>query len=343
MCARRSDPLDVVEAAYRTTGTQSAWLRGLVTAAHPLLDRGCGVTAYLVNVRDGVPARASSPATIGSPRGWRRAFDAIGNPKGLDPERRVAFRNDPTVQTFSAMLGGTLFATLSETLENVCHPLGMYDWLGMKAMDPGGFGCVLTAPLPRVMSLSPSFTRRWARVAAHVTAGFRLRRALRGAARGASDASVDADAILGPRFELQHATGAARSREARAMLREAAVAIDRARSKLRRAAPDEALSLWRGLVDARWSLVDHFERDGRRYIVARQNAPTAHPCLPLTERERVVVGLAALGHASKLIAYELGLSESAVSACLARAAKKLGARSRAELVTSFASFRGRGE
>jgi DNA-binding NarL/FixJ family response regulator len=59
----------------------------------------------------------------------------------------------------------------------------------------------------------------------------------------------------------------------------------------------------------------------------------------LSARERQVLAFAALGHANKLIAYELGLPESTVSSALRSIARKLGARSRLELVRMFASRR----
>ncbi len=65
-----------------------------------------------------------------------------------------------------------------------------------------------------------------------------------------------------------HAEGAAKHRDARAFLRHAALATERARGALRNADPDQALQLWRGLVDGRWSLIEQFSSDGRRFLVA---------------------------------------------------------------------------
>ena len=53
----------------------------------------------------------------------------------------------------------------------------------------------------------------------------------------------------------------------------------------------------------------------------------------LSERERQVVGYAKLGHHDKLIAYELGISHSLVRVLLGRAASKLGASTRDELIS----------
>jgi DNA-binding NarL/FixJ family response regulator len=84
-------------------------------------------------------------------------------------------------------------------------------------------------------------------------------------------------------------------------------------------------------VAGRWTLLDHFDRDGRRYLLAHRNDPDAPDPRALTLRERQVVGYVALGQSNKLIAYELGLSASTVGVLLKTAAAKLGARSRTEL------------
>jgi DNA-binding NarL/FixJ family response regulator len=92
---------------------------------------------------------------------------------------------------------------------------------------------------------------------------------------------------------------------------------------LRRRDPLEAVEVWRGLVAGLWSLVDHYDTDGRRYLVAHRNDPTTPDPRGLTERERQVVAYADLGQSNKLIAYQLGLSVSTVAVLLARAREKL--------------------
>jgi DNA-binding CsgD family transcriptional regulator len=115
--------------------------------------------------------------------------------------------------------------------------------------------------------------------------------------------------------------GAAEPRTAREALREALVRIDQARSVSDDA--NESVELWRGLVAGRWSIVEHFERDGRRYYLAHKNDPELAPERTLTQRERQVLGYAELGHSNKLTAYALGLSSSSVSTHLTRARRKL--------------------
>ena len=109
--------------------------------------------------------------------------------------------------------------------------------------------------------------------------------------------------------KLVHAEEPAKSAAARELLHQSAVALRRAKGRLRLDAPDRALAEWKGLVAARWTLVDHFESDGQRYVLARRNDVPVRGFGALTERERQVVSYAALGHSSKLIAYELGIAD----------------------------------
>jgi DNA-binding NarL/FixJ family response regulator len=152
------------------------------------------------------------------------------------------------------------------------------------------------------------------------------------------------EAIFTSSGEVVHAEGAARSKDARATLRQAVVAQETARGKLRKKDSVAALNLWRGLVEGRWSLLDHFDSDGKRFVVARRNAPELIDPRALSMREREVVSLAAMGHSNKQIGYALGLPLSTVATHLTSAQKKLRVANRAELarfhaVTSSAAQR----
>ncbi|MBI5481662.1 MAG: helix-turn-helix transcriptional regulator [Deltaproteobacteria bacterium] len=105
-----------------------------------------------------------------------------------------------------------------------------------------------------------------------------------------------------------------------------------------RGAPADGVAAWRALVAGRWSLVDHFDHDGRRFLVARRNDPRVRAPVALTLRERQVAGYACLGHSNKLIAYELGLSPTTIATHLERAARKLGVASRPELIRACAEL-----
>jgi len=126
-----------------------------------------------------------------------------------------------------------------------------------------------------------------------------------------------------PDGRLEHAEEAAQADPCRAALRRAVLALDRARGPLRRRDPERAMALWQAMVAGRWSLLDHFDSDGRRFVVAHRNDAGVPDMRGLSWRERQVAAHAALGHSNKVIAYELGLSASSVSEHLASARAKL--------------------
>jgi len=191
---------------------------------------------------------------------------------------------------------------------------------------------LLGAPLPKLTRLRPAERRAMSHVAAHIAAGYRLRRAFERRPLSVDDDRVAA--VLSASGDIQHATAEAKPALHRQRLREQAFAIDHARSK-RCADPHEALALWKALIAGRWSLVDRFDSDGRRYFVAIKNDPDVTHPRALTPRERQVAGFAALGLQNKLIAYELDISSAAVSLHLRSALVKLGLAGRAELAARF--------
>jgi DNA-binding NarL/FixJ family response regulator len=94
---------------------------------------------------------------------------------------------------------------------------------------------------------------------------------------------------------------------------------------------DETAELWRDIAAGACAVHGRVERDGSEYLLVR-----AHPrSEPLTARERQVTALAAAGLANKAIAHELELGVSTVSVYLMRAAEKLAASTRVELIEAW--------
>jgi DNA-binding CsgD family transcriptional regulator len=193
-------------------------------------------------------------------------------------------------------------------------------------VDPSGIGCALTFVEETSTSLTRETRRALERISAHLGSARRLRGAV-----GTAPVVDEADAVLSAEGVVLHAGREARAPEARHALREAARRVDRARCASKLVAPGDALGLWRALVDGRWSLVERFDSDGRRMFVAHRNDPSVRPATALSENERKVVALLALGHSVKLCGYELGFAQSTVSGLARSAMNILGVRSRAEL------------
>jgi DNA-binding CsgD family transcriptional regulator len=322
----RPDIIGVVEQAYTLGGSDQEWLQAVVDRTRPLLDHGLGVYAELY---EALPGRPVDPRVLVK-AGTSPPLDATVPPLIVAAPPEIVertFRGFSGCATVSEL---TLGAALDENpiWRELAHPHGMHDALCVNIIgDPRVRGCSMQIPLPRIGRAPAALRHTWARMAAHLGAGLRLRYGV-----GQASALDGAEAILAPSGRLEHAEDAARSTEARERLCAAAVRIDRARGRLRRSDPGEALQLWDGLVAGRWSLVDHFERSGRRYLVARRNDPGVEDPRALSQRERQVVWYASLGHSNKLIGYELGLPSSTVATHLTRAGQKLRTGSRLELI-----------
>jgi DNA-binding CsgD family transcriptional regulator len=325
--------IDFTEAAYGLDANSEDWLPKLLRAGAPLLDRGLGVFALTCH----------RPSEMGP-----LIIDRLHMQSGPSDllERVVRLRAELDMQLLWALSRPSVPKTLSEAAADEQDPTAFSqimhyfdfakDGLGVSAFDPEGWGVYLIAPLPGVTRLTEKSRERWQMLAAHFGTGYRLRRAVVEANRTASTPEAfpyGAEAVIDPAcFRVSDATGKAKSRGALSALRSAAVQIDRARGRLRERDPEEALELWKALVRGRWSAVDWFDSDGRRFVLAVPNAPSVTDPRGLTERETQVTAYALFGLSNKLIGYNLGLSKGHVSALMGSAMRKLGVSTRVQLV-----------
>jgi len=331
-----SPVIDLAEAAYDLGVEESRWLPRVMEAGLPILDRGLGVFG-------GVFTRPLDGGAVA----LHQLHVAAGTADFAARQARVAADCPPEVQQACTRPGicmtlseaaGEKYASAVESWTR--HHEGSKDALGLSAVDPDGQGAMIAVPLAKRTRLRGSERERWQMIGAHLAAGYRLRRSLQKLELEDRKGSLplDADAVLDPRrFELKDARGEAQARTAREALRQAAVLVDQARGKMRTSEPIEALEIWTSLIDGRWSLVDWFDSDERRFVIALRNPPGLRDPRGLTRREAQVATFAALGESGKLIAYRLGVSQPRVSALLRRAMRKLGARTRSELTEKLRS------
>ena len=140
-------------------------------------------------------------------------------------------------------------------------------------------------------------------------------------------------------FRVADARGKAKSRPALAALRQAAQQADLARGRLRKSDPGKALGMWTALVRGRWSTVDWFDSDGRRYVLGIPNPPGITDPRGLTEREMQVLSYVFFGLTNKMVGYHLGISKGRVSTLLSSAMRKMGVETRAQLIKKLQDFR----
>lgn len=323
-----ADEVGLVEAAYRIDGTETQWLEGLAEVATPLLGGELGVMACTFVIALG-QVQVEKLICLGGPTGLTAAITSL-------------FRDAPGIMSVS--FGAGPCTTVSEAVgaagmeaqsaSQRMFDLGIRDAVGVLGIDPNGHGVTLAAYRPNYTILSRRMVSRWSRVASHLAAGFRVRRGLAAAEAARANPIPGCEAILTPNGHLSHAEDPAKN--AQEMLARAVVAIDRARTvKVRSADPDGALDAWKGLVAGRWSLVEHFDSDGKRFLVARKNDPHVDEPARITLRERQVLSARARGLPLKLIAYDLGLSVATASRTLQSGMSKLGLVRQADLPTLF--------
>jgi len=324
------DPISLVERAYDFTSDDDAWLVSITAAARPLLEArgGRGVLAMMI---DDARATPQDPAVLaltqdGLPEEVLPAFAGMLG-AGLSPEAVRRLRASGPASTASQALGDLFDA--EGGLGGLLKTVGLGDNYWISSRDPGAVACVLMSPTTERERFSDADASLWGRIAAHVATARRLRH------REPLSTPADGDAVLDPDGKIHHAAGDAQEPDSRDALRAAALGIIRARGGAR-SDPGEALDLWVALVSGRWSLVDRFDNDGRRFLIARRNEPQVTLKHGLTAPEQQVAALAGLGHSNKLIAYQLGQPITTVASTLTRVLGKLGLTERAQLVELFA-------
>lgn len=325
MSMRRRDMVKVVEAAYRLELDEGEWLQGLADLFATMHGGAQGVMVYVHDATDlsngvRIPAYALNGLDDSFAQGTR-----LHNAKTPISQGREVYRSGVVCSTVSEIL-----APLGrKPLEQESFALGVdsidsdiQDAWGLSASNPGGRGVSLAAPLYEITKLSDSLRELWGLVGVHLATAYRLR---------SRDTSEQPAAVLDPDGRVRHAEGEATDADVRRSLAEATRNVERARSQKLRHHADEALPMWRGLVEGRWSLVDREDTDGRRFVVAQRNDLDATEPPSLTQIERQVVLYAAQGESNARIAYWLGLDSTRVARELSRALNKLGVDSRDQL------------
>jgi DNA-binding CsgD family transcriptional regulator len=324
---RGGDPIGLVEAAYRWTPDTASWLDGLVEASQAY-DVGGGVAAYTISItREKRASEArGSEAALKSAMQMRRATEKF-------PLAIAKLAYAPTEHVGNV---GFRLARLSRESGVDLQPItkSLPPAWALLAGDPERESLALVFPRAgTVGSVDEAFPHRdrkhLGHVGAHIGAALRLRALLQ------PSTTEHADAVLAPDGAVLHARGDTKEKDVRTSLARAVMRSERARGKMRRSDPDEAIKQWTALVQGRWTLVDTIETDGKRFVLARANPVHARDPIALTTEESAVAWLAACGHSYKYIAYELGFTLGVTTSRLRSAMKKLRVKSRSELLAKI--------
>ncbi len=331
MRQRFKDWISLIEAGYELAGTDQQWLERLRDKADPLLGRGMWPTMMTYRY---TPTRVDIELTATN-----------------GPGKMIEWAQESTLQTKkavdlmyrSSIPVGTLSEVVYSRMPELRHvprktSLGVVsDALAIKAHCGSGRAILLWAGFMRNTCATTKEHSCWPRVISHLAAGLRLRSVAGHMSLDTLDqGSNPVEAILDPNGNLLHVSDRINCKNSYSSLRTAVRGIERIRQGWDRDNPERTLPLWQGLVEGRWSLVDRFDSDGKRFVIAVKNDPVHKDPRGLTVRERQVAEYVGIGYGNKEISYSLGISPNAVSNCITRILFKLGLHRRVELAAFFA-------
>ncbi len=314
----------MLRACYAFDDDLEGWASRVHAALAPALDLGQGTLAAVVTfpekgIRIGAVQRLGGAARLHQAVMRLSAF--------LAPERlRESFFNGRVLGSSSGHYADDELAAMRARARGARSR----DAAGWCVNDGVDHGLLIVAPSTTALQLPAQPSPVVRALGQHVSTGLRLQRAVSGAAL--DDPTVEA--IFDGKGTVQHVAGLARSPSHRARLQQ---------EVLRRAAAPElgasgaepvsngGAEAWQAVVAGRWSLVDRFDTDSRRFVLAYRNPPGVLDPRRLTPREEHVATLAALGRSNKEIGDSLGISDSTVATQLSAALVKLGLESRALL------------
>ena len=215
--------VDVIEAAYRTDLPSGTWIKELATTAMRAIGAGASAFGYRIDQADQivmmegfdhVGAMAEFAPML---RGMVEAFtpEYVRKTSAPDTVRASATESGPPeIRAFTRAKIAELYV-----------PHGIHDVFVVNGIDPSSHGVYVNGMVGAPRKLSRRQRATWSRVAAHLAAAFRLRRGL------AASAQDTPEAVVRPGGRIEHADGEAKSALAREQLRDAAIAINRARTR----------------------------------------------------------------------------------------------------------------
>lgn len=313
----KSQIFQFTDACYALDGSDDEWLAALTREALPFLDYGRGVAAWAF--RKG--AWTSGEVPIGVDAALGRAMWGAAS----------RYSAEEMTQLFLAARATSATERIGNTDGLDRHPatthfaeVGVKDFHALTVWDGAGRGVALAGASADVLRAPRGQVARLERLGAHLLAGFRLRHALR-----------QVDAVLEPGGQVVHAERDARDDTLRDALTRAVRNFDQVRSRRGPSDADDSLQAFEGLVAGRWSIMQSFESDGRRYLVAIPNQPGQMAAAALSPNESHALALRAQGLAYKVIAYELGVGSPAAFNLTEQGMKKLGIANETDLPLFF--------
>jgi DNA-binding CsgD family transcriptional regulator len=344
-----TEPHSVLEKAYDLESSQDEWVEGITVALAPMMQVGAGMLGGLLHARE--EARIPVLEPLCSPdREVDVFFEAFGvRRRGRGPLEMDLDRFEAVFPAGGKFAGNAGLGTRAQIMRNARNvgdqhlarlaPLlfrdGYEDLAFMVAVDQET-RTVLSfhARASERIEVTRQAQQRWRGLQRHLTAILRTRLRF---ARG--DFEEESAIWLRPDGTCEGGSDLARDDDIRQRLRHAVRTREKNRLGRTRSQRATIRAYWQKVLSGQWALVDRFDSDGRRFIVAVPVDERPNAMLGLTRREREVFKLLAEGLSNKVVAHELGISTSAVSTHLNNIFRKLRIEDRASAVRDAQALR----
>jgi DNA-binding CsgD family transcriptional regulator len=179
--------------------------------------------------------------------------------------------------------------------------------------------------------------QRWINLQAHIGAVYDLRQRLR-------DNSFDEAGVVW--FDTSGncvAEGPAVYDDIRERLRDAVLAREAARKADTVSKRVDLERYWANVISGRWAILDHFDTDGKRFVIALPVSKYGNRLRGMSNRELETLRMLGEGMSNKAIAAALFVSESAISTHLGNVYQKLGIHDRVTVVQLVQALRKSGK
>jgi hypothetical protein len=199
--------VELVEAIYAVEQPVDGWLRGVLEAARPVLERGAGIGGVAYDLADGATIRVFAIEGLGITPEWLEAGRAMHRSDEIRATIHEVYRK--LVGTNRDVRDPKARAATQAWLERC----GYADDLVVSGCNASGIGSALHTFSRKVLRFTPRDLELFGRVALHLAAASRLRHRL--ASREAA-LEPKVEAVLDPDGKLHEASAPAKSEDARA-------------------------------------------------------------------------------------------------------------------------------
>lgn len=323
-----TSPREILEAVYDLDLDERAWITQLTRHIGQFIDGGNGTLGGLLRLGRGMEMPVLSPIhadeEVPAFIHYLRATEEASRGASADVQRFGQLFSADGMGTLSANRQGT---AAYEVFRREFAGTGIIDAAGLIVPHPESQSFIFITSRQREISAVPDQGReRWVDLKNHVAAIYDLRHRLQG---GHFD---ETNAVWFDTAANCIEAGPAIHGDVRERLRHAIATREAARTATTSSKRIALEKYWSNVLSGKWAILDRFDSDGRRYVIALPVSKYGDRLRGLSEREREVLNLLGDGLSNKAIAYELNISETAVSSHLNTIYRKLGIGDRSAAV-----------